>query len=131
QHPDMHIYHYAPYEKTHLLSIAARHGVGEAEVDNLLREEMLIDLYPVVRQALAVGSKSYSIKNLEPLYMGEEYRDESGVTDGAESVAAYVAAAAKLHSPDPTVRQEAQSGLEALADYNRYDCVSTLRLRDW
>lgn len=25
----------------------------------------------------------------------------------------------------------AQSILDAIADYNRYDCVSTLRLRDW
>ena len=35
-HPDMHIYHYATYERTHLLTMAARHGVGEAAVDQLL-----------------------------------------------------------------------------------------------
>ncbi|WP_367651689.1 TM0106 family RecB-like putative nuclease [Curtobacterium sp. MCPF17_052] len=28
RYPDMHIYHYAAYERTHLLSLAARHGVG-------------------------------------------------------------------------------------------------------
>ena len=28
QHPGMHIYHYAPYEPTHLLAMAARHGVA-------------------------------------------------------------------------------------------------------
>ena len=27
-HPGMHIYHYAPYEPTHLLAMAARYGVG-------------------------------------------------------------------------------------------------------
>ncbi|HEY8282297.1 MAG TPA: TM0106 family RecB-like putative nuclease, partial [Leifsonia sp.] len=36
-HPQMHIYHYAAYEQTHLLALAARHGVGEEEVDGLLR----------------------------------------------------------------------------------------------
>ena len=66
----MHIYHYASYERTHLLSIAARHGVGEHVVDELLRDGVLVDLYAVVKKALRVGVRSYSIKKLEPLYMG-------------------------------------------------------------
>ncbi len=63
----MHVYHYAAYERTHLLSVAARHGVGEDDVDDLLRAGVLVDLYPIVRKALVVGSRSYSIKKLEPL----------------------------------------------------------------
>ena len=58
----MHIYHYASYERTHLLLLAARHGVGEEEVDDLLRANVLVDLYPVVRQGLRIGSRSYSLK---------------------------------------------------------------------
>ncbi|HEX5860052.1 MAG TPA: TM0106 family RecB-like putative nuclease, partial [Microbacterium sp.] len=68
RHPRLHIYHYAPYEPTHLLAMAARYGVCEAEVDTLLREGVFVDLYPIVRRALRVGSPSYSIKKLEPLY---------------------------------------------------------------
>ena len=49
-HPDLHIYHYASYERTHLTSIAARHGVGEAEVDQLLHDGVLVDLYPIVKR---------------------------------------------------------------------------------
>ena len=64
-HPGMHVYHYASYERTHLLSLAARHGVGEEEVDDLLRDGVHVDLYPIVRKALLVGSRSYSIKKLE------------------------------------------------------------------
>ncbi|MFT4229004.1 MAG: TM0106 family RecB-like putative nuclease, partial [Microbacterium sp.] len=67
QHPGMHIYHYAPYEPTHLFAMAQRHGVGEADVDRLLRDGVFVDLYPIVRRALRVGSRSYSIKKLEPL----------------------------------------------------------------
>lgn len=100
-YPGMHIYHYAPYERTHLLSIAARHGVGEAEVDRLLRDHVLVDLYPIVRKALTVGSRSYSIKKLEPLYMGDELRDETGVTSGAQSVTEYAEASALLRSVSP------------------------------
>lgn len=129
--PGMRIYHYAAYERTHLLSIAARHGVGEAEVDDLLREHVLVDLYPIVRKALRIGTRSYSIKKLEPLYMGDELRDADGVTSGAQSVTEFAEASEQLRSADPAERAEGERRLAAIADYNRYDCVSTLRLRDW
>ena len=50
RYPDMHIYHYAAYEKTTLLRLAGRYGVGEDEVDDLLRNGVLVDLYPVGAQ---------------------------------------------------------------------------------
>lgn len=127
QYPGMHIYHYAPYEPTHLLTMAARYGVREADVDRLLRDGVFVDLYPVVRRALRVGSRSYSIKKLEPLYMGDEVRT-SDVQRGDDSIVKYVEAralAADGHA------EAAQAVLDDLADYNRYDCVSTRRLRDW
>ncbi|WP_374010199.1 TM0106 family RecB-like putative nuclease [Leifsonia sp. LS-T14] len=127
QYPRMHIYHYAAYEQTHLLALAARHGVGEEEVDALLRENVMVDLYPLVRKAVRVGSRSYSIKKLEPLYMGDELR-ESDVTNGADSITEYA------NARDLLVLgrlDEAQALLDDIGAYNRYDCVSTLRLRDW
>jgi len=130
-YPGMHIYHYAPYERTHLLSIAARHGSCESEVDQLLRDHVLVDLYPIVRSALRIGTRSYSIKKLEPLYMGSELRDQDGVTSGAESVTEYAEARAQLGSSDESEQAAGQRKLDAIGDYNRYDCVSTLRLRDW
>ncbi|KAA9156160.1 TM0106 family RecB-like putative nuclease [Microbacterium lushaniae] len=127
QHPDMHIYHYAPYEPAHLLTMAARYGVREGDVDRLLREGVFVDLYPIVRRALRVGSRSYSIKKLEPLYMGDEVRT-SDVQRGDDSIVQYVEARALADDGD-TAASEAI--LADLADYNRYDCVSTRRLRDW
>lgn len=126
-HPGMHIYHYAPYEPTHLLQMAARYGVREAEVDRLLRDGVFVDLYPVVRRALRVGSRSYSIKKLEPLYMGDEVRT-SDVQRGDDSIVRYVEARALAEDGDADA---AQLILDDIADYNRYDCVSTRRLRDW
>ncbi|MFT2815582.1 TM0106 family RecB-like putative nuclease [Leifsonia sp. A12D58] len=126
-YPDMHVYHYAAYERTHLLSLAARHGVGEAEIDQLLRENVLVDLYPLVRKAVRVGSRSYSIKKLEPLYMGDELRGGE-VTNAADSITEY-SAARELTALGEFA--EGQRMLDSIADYNRYDCVSTLRLRDW
>lgn len=127
QHPGMHIYHYAPYEPTHLLAMAARYGVREGDVDRLLREGVFVDLYPVVRRALRVGSRSYSIKKLEPLYMGADVRT-SDVQKGDDSIVRYVMSR-ELH--DAGDAAGAEEILDDLADYNRYDCVSTRRLRDW
>ncbi|WP_033196873.1 TM0106 family RecB-like putative nuclease [Agromyces italicus] len=133
-HPGLHIFHYASYERTHLTAIAARHGVGEAEVDQLLADGVLVDLYPIVKRAVRVGSRSYSIKKLEPLYMGSELR-EAEVKSGADSITEYVRASelrtAARATGDATAAEEATRILADLADYNRYDCVSTLRLRDW
>ncbi|MFH8248879.1 TM0106 family RecB-like putative nuclease [Microbacterium sp. B2969] len=127
QHPGMHIYHYAPYEPTHLLAMAARHGTREGDVDRLLRDGVFVDLYPIVRRALRVGSRSYSIKKLEPLYMGADVRT-SDVQKGDDSIVRYVQARAL---DDDGAVDEARIILDDLADYNRYDCVSTRRLRDW
>ncbi|WP_353814772.1 TM0106 family RecB-like putative nuclease [Agromyces sp. SYSU T00266] len=127
RHPNLHIYHYASYERTHLTSIAARHGVGEAEVDQLLADGVLVDLYPIVKRAVRVGSRSYSIKKLEPLYMGERLR-EADVKSGGDSILEYVRARELAATGDA---EAAQLVLDDLAEYNEYDCVSTLRLRDW
>ncbi|GAA3765519.1 TM0106 family RecB-like putative nuclease [Microbacterium kribbense] len=127
QHPGMHIYHYAPYETAHLQAMAARYGVREADVDTLLRDGVFVDLYPVVRRAVKVGSRSYSIKKLEPLYMGAEVRT-SDVQRGDDSIVKYVQARALQDAGEDAA---ARSVLDDLADYNRYDCVSTRRLRNW
>jgi predicted RecB family nuclease len=135
--PSMHIYHYASYERTHLTSLAARHDVGVQQVDQMLRDGVLVDLYPIIRRSIRVGSPSYSIKKLEPLYMGDELRD-GDVTNAAASIVEYAKARALIDGgvpdDDETKRAsiaEGEAKLEAIADYNRYDCVSTLRLHRW
>lgn len=127
QWPDMHIYHYAAYEKTALLRLAAMHGVGEEQVDDLLRDNVLVDLYPIVKGSLRVSAPSYSLKKLEPLYMGDELR-EGDVTTAGDSVIQYASYCDAVVAGDDA---QAEHLLDEIADYNRYDCVSTLRLRDW
>jgi uncharacterized protein len=89
--PNMHIYHYAPYEKTALLRLAGRYGVGEDQVDELLRSGTLVDLYPLVRKSIRVGAESFSLKALEALYMGNQLRagDVTTATDSITSYAKY------------------------------------------
>jgi predicted RecB family nuclease len=54
--PSMH--HYAPYEVTALKKLTGGYGVREAELDQLLREERFVDLYPVVRQSMRISKES-------------------------------------------------------------------------
>ena len=88
RYPGMHVYHYAAYEKSTLLRLAGRYGVGENDVDELLRNGVLVDLYPLVRKSIRVGTESYSIKYLEPLYMGNELRSGE-VTTATDSITQY------------------------------------------
>ncbi len=53
--PGAHLYHYAPYEKTALRRLASMHAVAEAAVDDLLRDNRMVDLYRVVRESVRVG----------------------------------------------------------------------------
>ncbi len=127
RYPNMHIYHYAAYEKTALLRLAGRYGVGEDEVDDLLRSGVLVDLFPLVRKCIRVGADNYSLKSLEPLYMGAELRT-GDVTTAADSINAYARYCDLLAAQRG---DEAEIALKEIEEYNRYDCRSTHRLRDW
>ena len=128
-HPDLHVYHYAAYERTALLRLAGRHGVGEVALDNLLRGGVLVDLYATVRASLRVGQGSYSIKKLEPLYMAGGREGE--VTNASASIVEYADACAVRDAGDVSGPDGFDVRLQRIADYNEYDCISTLRLRDW
>ena len=122
QHPRLHIYHYASYERMHLVSIAAQHDVGEEAVDDLLRCGVLVDLHPIVKQSLRVGSRSYSLKKLEPLYLGT--RGRSGVATAVDSITEYVRSRDLIDSGDTDA---AARILAEIATCNEYDCISISR----
>src|SRR5215217_7457156 len=116
--PDLHVYHYNHYEPTALKALMARYGTREAEVDDLLRRKVFVDLYTIVRQALRLGTESYSLKAVEAMYPFER---DAEVTEAGGSILAYQEYLA--------TRDGAK--LEAIADYNADDCRSTEGLRDW
>ncbi|MDJ0312106.1 TM0106 family RecB-like putative nuclease [Arthrobacter sp. H35-D1] len=132
--PDMHVYHYAPYEKSALRNLAILHGDKAAEdtVDHWLRSGLLVDLLDTVRQSVRISESSYSIKKLEPFYMPSGRVGD--VTNAGASVVAYAdyckARDAGL-AGDAAKAAEAEVILASISAYNEYDCLSTLRLRDW
>ena len=116
--PGMHVYHYAQYERTALSRLMGEHGTREEEIDDLLRGEVLVDLFRVTKQALRASVSSYSIKDVEELY-GFERRAEVG--GGGESVNAFET---WLETGDGSL-------LDGIRDYNREDCVSLYELHRW
>jgi len=134
EHPDMHVYHYAPYEKSALRNLAILHGDTAAEdtVDHWLRTGLLVDLLDTVRQSVRISEASYSIKKLEPFYMSSAR--VGAVTNAGASVVAYAdycAARDAGLAGDAGKAAEARVILESIGAYNEYDCLSTLRLREW
>jgi predicted RecB family nuclease len=116
--PDMHVYHYAPYEPTALKRLMGLHATREDEVDHLLRNQVLVDLYAVVRQSMRVGEPGYSIKNIEHFYMEER---ETEVAGGGDATVAF----------EEFLETGDRSPLEAIERYNEDDCRSTLLLHTW
>ena len=67
--PDLHVYHYAAYETSAITRLMGEHATREAEVDDLLRRGVFVDLYQVVRQALQISYDSYSLKKVRQFFM--------------------------------------------------------------
>jgi predicted RecB family nuclease len=127
RYPDMHVYHYAAYEKAALRKLSVIHVAGEDTVDQWLRDGLLVDLYQTVRNSIRISENSYSLKKLEPLYMGTKLRS-GDVKDAGASVVAY---AQYCEARDAGRDTEAAEILAGISGYNEYDCLSALELRNW
>ena len=128
KYPDMHIYHYGVYEETAIKRMAGLHGRCGDEVDELLRAGVLVDLYRAVRQGLRASVESYSIKKLEPLY---EFTREVRLIDANVALNTFQAVLAFGTGEENLSEEDFAEIRKAIEGYNRDDCVSTLRLRDW
>jgi predicted RecB family nuclease len=122
-HPGLHVYHYAAYEPGALKRLMGRYATREEEIDTLLRGQVLVDLYAVVRHAIRASVESYSIKRLEPLY---GFARDIALPD-ANIALSRMQASLELGDPGG-INADDQA---VVAGYNRDDCLSTLALRDW
>ena len=128
QHPDLHIYHYADYERRTLLELAQRHGVREQEVDHLVRSGTLVDFYNVVRHGMRFSTESLSLKYIEPVYGHERPRGNDDVSDALGSVIEFERAMAARDMGDLDDFEEILKGIRF---YNEDDCLSTYQLDRW
>jgi predicted RecB family nuclease len=117
-HPDMHVYHYASYEITALRRLMGQYGTREEELDDLLRRGVFVDLFKVVKGGLCVSRPSYSLKDLE-VYL--DLSRQAEIKEGGASIVAF----------EEWMITRDQATLDAIAAYNREDCIATQQLRDW
>ncbi|MBA2384258.1 MAG: TM0106 family RecB-like putative nuclease, partial [Actinobacteria bacterium] len=116
--PDLHVYHYAQYEIAALRRLMGRYGTREAELDDLLRRGVFVDLYKVVRNAIRASRPGYGLKELE-LFL--DFRRRAEIQDGGTSIVVFEQ---WMQTRDPAL-------LAQIDEYNREDCVATRLLRDW
>jgi uncharacterized protein len=122
-YPDMHIYHYAPYEPAALKRLMGRYATREEEVDNLLRGEVFIDLLSVVRNAIYASVESYSIKRLEAFF---GFKRQISMHD-ANSALTKLSSCIELN--DVQLIDDATKNV--VEGYNKDDCNATEALRTW
>ena len=118
EHPDMHVYHYAQYEITALRRMMGRYGTREAELDDLLRREVFVDLYRVVRGGLMISRPGYGLKEIEHLL---DFERTAPIKDGGTSIVEFER---WMIERDPAILAEIEA-------YNREDCIGTRVLADW
>ena len=121
--PDLHIYHFAPYEPAALKRLMGRYATRENEIDRMLRAGLFVDLYAVVRHGIRASVESYSIKKLEPLY---GFDRAVPLTD-ANGTLVKVQACLELDDLEGITDEDRA----IVQGYNRDDCLSTWQLRDW
>jgi len=122
--PGMHIYHYAAYEVSAVRRLSTRHDTRQDEVDQLLRNEVFVDLYQIVRHGLRIGEDSYSIKKVERLYRPKR---KTEVATAVDSIVQY---AHWIESKQPRDWHHSTM-LKDIRDYNEDDCKSTEELLKW
>ena len=122
-YPNLHIYHFAPYEPAALKRLMGRYATREDEVDALLRAEVFVDLFAIVRHAIRASVESYSIKKLEPLY---NFKRSMPLVDVGAALAR-VQTCLELGDVGGITDEDKA----ATTGYNHDDCASTSALRDW
>ncbi|HVV76409.1 MAG TPA: TM0106 family RecB-like putative nuclease [Mycobacteriales bacterium] len=117
-YPGMHVYHYNHTERSSLERLAREHTSREVEVARLVETGAFVDLLAVVRNAIQVGTESYSLKAVERLAAYERGHE---IDAGAGAVVSY----------EKFCKTGETQHLVAIAAYNRDDVEATRALRDW
>jgi len=124
KNPRLHIYHYAAYEVSAVRRLSTRHNTRQDEVDQLLRNDVFVDLYQIIRHGLRIGEDSYSIKKIERLYRPRRATEVATAVDSIVQYARWIESGQERHWQNSVI-------LKGIRDYNEDDCSSTADLLGW
>ncbi len=122
-YPEMHIYHYSPYEPVALKRLMGKYNCCEIELDELLRGGVFIDLHSVTKQALRAGIEAYSLKELEIFHAFDRQMELRQASMQLRNMERFL--------EREQVEDIPQETYTSVAQYNKEDCLSTRRLRSW
>lgn len=126
EYPDLHIYHYADYERRALTRLSQKYSTRVSELDDILRNGLLIDMYSLIRKSVRFSTPSLSIKYVEEIY-GESHGSEE-VKSAKDSIVAFHAVQAHLLKGD---KDAADKEFDEIRSYNGKDCKSTYDFDRW
>ena len=95
-----------------------RYGTREAELDDLLRRGVFVDLLRVVRNGLRASRPGYGLKELETFL---DFERAAEIKEGGASIVAF----------EQWMQTRDDALLAQIDAYNEEDCIATLLLRDW
>ncbi len=110
--PDVPIYHYGSYERTHLASLGEKYKV---DVSHLLKN--MIDVLSLVRKCVAFPTLTMSLKEVGK-FLGFSWR---GMADAQESIVLYM----------QFLETKERELLKRIIDYNEDDVRATLVVKDY
>jgi uncharacterized protein len=143
----MHVYHFGAYEPTAFKRLSGRYATRETELDTILRAELFVDLHTIVKHSLRASVETYSLKDLEQFYGLKREQDLRIATASRRALEWAIEMREDLGlgtASEPDAKPQLELGLDAspaanrftehvaiVERYNRDDCVSAARLRDW
>ncbi len=124
--PKMHVFHFGGYEPGALKRLMGMYATREDEIDRMLRAGVLVDLHQAFKQSTRASVEEYSLKKIEAFYGFER----ATPLDLSRAAMRYVEHRLELGRLEEA-EEIPEKYRETLEGYNREDCVSTGRLRDW
>ncbi|MDC0253128.1 TM0106 family RecB-like putative nuclease, partial [Chloroflexi bacterium] len=112
------IYHYGSYEITALQRLSIKYNTKIQELDYLLRNNKFVDLYRVIKDSLLLSTNDYKLKTIEKFY---NFTHDSDVASGEDSLVAF----------ENYLETNSKEIMNEIILYNKLDCESTEKLRDW
>jgi predicted RecB family nuclease len=122
--PNIHVYHFGAYEPGALKRLMGMYATREDEIDRMLRAGVLVDLHQAFKQSTRASVEEYSLKKIEAVYEFER----ATPLDLSRAAMRYVEHRLELGRLEEEIPEKFRQTLEG---YNREDCVSTGKLRDW
>jgi uncharacterized protein len=122
--PKMHVYHFGAYEPGAFKRLMGMYATREDEIDRMLRAGVLVDLHQAFKQSVRASVEEYSLKKIEAFY-GFERKTPLELSRAAMRYVEHRLELGKLEEQIPDEFRETLEG------YNREDCVSAGKLRDW